>query len=126
MTDNGKLRGASQAAKDIRGDHGAPSTQPAHYVNIGPQHVELNGLMPDIQYTTGPTGCEDIRAAQHENMNGPMYGGYHSNSMDDVSRDGNPETPILESQFMGQGQNFRPPDAANVSTMNRPPRRPRG
>ena len=59
----------------------------------------------EIQYTTRPSALEDIRAAQHQNFTAPAYGEL-PNSMDAVDRGSFPETPVLESQFNGQGVPF--------------------
>jgi hypothetical protein len=121
-----KLRGASKAAKDIRSQCGAPQDM----AGTGPTYPQpfstTNDLMPaEIQYTTRPSGMEEIRANQHAIFTAPSYGrGGFVNPVDGVDRTDFPNAPVLEAQFNGQGEQFTPPSAANVSTMSRPPHKP--
>jgi hypothetical protein len=115
---DGKLRGASNAAKNIRDVHGAPQ-------NLGVPYTErqifetTNDLMPaEIQFTTRPVGSEDSRARQHENYTAPAYGaGGFASAADNVDRSDFPESPVLEGQGANQGEPFTPPSAAGTSTM---------
>ena len=126
MANDPKLRGASRAAKNIMDGAGDLSGMGEKYTDR--QIFETtNELMPaDIQYSPRPVGLEDARAAQHQNFTASPYGDDgHSRSMDDVDRTDFPNAPILEAQYMGQGENFMPPSAANTSTMmGKSPRRP--
>ena len=107
---------AAQAVRDAAGDTGA--------TGFGERYADrqifetTNELMPaSIEYTTRPSGLEDARAAQHLPFTASPYAGVHANSMDDVDRSENPDAPVLEAQFNGQGVPFTPPSAANTSTM---------
>ena len=128
MRDDGKLRGASKAAKDILGEYGNPQDMGQPYTERQIFETTNELMRAEIQPASASvrySRTEGI-AEQHRNFIAPAYGtDAHARSMDDVDRGANPNIPVLEAEFVGV-DNFAPPDAANTSTYSRPPRRSSG
>jgi hypothetical protein len=113
---DGKLRNASKAAKNILDAHGAPQNLEIPYADRQIFETSNELMLASIEYTTRPSGLEDARAAQHLNFTAPAYGGDgHANSMDHVDRSGFPDVAPLQAECNGQGTPFTPPAALNTS-----------
>jgi hypothetical protein len=117
MNDNGKTPKFSGFAGNSNGDFGKGEND--NRIHSSGPSAEYSDLMPEILTTGKPeSNSTEYAAAQHQNFNRPFVG-----TMDAVNRGGNPETPILDSAFVGV-DDFTPPANRSTSTQSRAPRQP--